>query len=192
MTCSTAPVAGSVKMGTRSAPAPMTGAAGRKNAAVATPAPRAAVLPNSTHLIPPAGSRKSVVPHDRKPCATRQMRTACERVARPGARRTGVGQRTSWAGTAGSLVQASSSTRVRASVDNKACRCSAFRSGSATSNWRGTSVCCPAGAPRTPHATRSLMPDCPASGQGGCKFRDRVDRPCGAGVDAVTAQARDR
>ncbi|MEU9779633.1 hypothetical protein AB0H92_01345 [Streptomyces phaeochromogenes] len=30
------------------------------------------------------------------------------------------------------------------------------------------------------------------SAQGGCKFRDRVDRPRPAGVDAATAQARDR
>ncbi|MER5700280.1 hypothetical protein ABT255_61310, partial [Streptomyces mirabilis] len=28
--------------------------------------------------------------------------------------------------------------------------------------------------------------------QGGCKFRDRVDHPYPAGVDAATAQARDR
>jgi HSP20 family protein len=28
--------------------------------------------------------------------------------------------------------------------------------------------------------------------QGGCKFRDRVDRPRPAGVDGATAQARDR
>lgn len=28
--------------------------------------------------------------------------------------------------------------------------------------------------------------------QGGCKFRDRVDRPCPAGVEVAAAQARDR
>lgn len=32
----------------------------------------------------------------------------------------------------------------------------------------------------------------PDGGQGGCKFRDRVDHPYPAGVDAATAQARDR